>query len=102
MTKHSITLHSKESQGTFQVTHPFHPLLGQEFELVSIHRAWEEHRVYYYDTPGHLRSLPISWTTIQEPDPFITIAEGRTPFRISDLLELRLLLEGLQQEAGLV
>lgn len=100
LTKHSITLHGKESQGTFRVTHPFHPLLGQQFELVSIHRAWEEHRVYYYDTPGHLRSLPVSWTTIQEPDPFITIAVGRSPFRVADLLELRRLLESLQREVN--
>jgi hypothetical protein len=80
------------------VNHPFHPLFGQQFELVSIHHAWEEHRVYYYVSPGHLRSLPVSWTTIQEPDPFVTIAEGRSPFRVADLLELSRLLQNLLKE----
>jgi hypothetical protein len=102
LTKQSITLHGNEPQGTFRVTHPFHPLLGQQFELVSVHRAWEEHRVYYYVAPGHLRSLPVSWTTIQEPDPFVATADGRSPFRIVDLLDLSRLLQDLQREADSV
>jgi hypothetical protein len=96
--KHSTTLHGNESNKTFLVTHPFHPLLGQEFELVSIHRAWEEHRVYYYAAPGHLRSLPVNWTSLQKPDPFVATANGRSPFRIADLLDLNYLLQNLQRE----
>lgn len=34
---------------TFQVTHPFHPLFGQVFVLVTVHRNWGEERVYYHD-----------------------------------------------------
>jgi hypothetical protein len=61
--------------------------------LVSIHRAWEEHRVYYYVAPGHLRSLPVKWTSIQDTDPFVVLANGRSHFRIADLIELCQLLQ---------
>lgn len=66
--------------------------------MVSIHRAWEEHRVYYYAAPGHLRSLPVNWTSIQEPDPFVATALGRSPFRIVDLLALSRSLQSLPQD----
>ena len=42
-----------ELQQRFRVTHPFHPLLNQELELVSYRQSWGEERVYYYGpAPG--------------------------------------------------
>ncbi|MCU0809079.1 MAG: Y4bD/Y4pK family protein [Candidatus Contendobacter sp.] len=38
----------------FQVTHPFHPLAGQRFELVDRYRIWGEDRVYYHTAAGEL------------------------------------------------
>ncbi len=37
---------------------------------------------------GHdrVRSLPASWTDLEEPDPFRVLATGRTCFRVADLL----------------
>jgi len=79
----------------FRVTHPFHPLLGLEYDLVGYAHSWGEHRVFFRE-PGEerVRSMPASWTDVDGPDPFLELAAGRTPFRVEDLLALvRLLAE---------
>jgi hypothetical protein len=82
-------------QKTFRVTHPFHPLFDQEYELVTIRHNWGEDRVYYYDEQKQLKSFLLSWTSAQPLDPFVVLAAGRSPFRINDLLELVALLQGV-------
>jgi hypothetical protein len=73
----------------FTVTHPFHPLSGRSFELVGQHQAWGEPRVFFYDPPNQeLRSIPVRWTTLASPDPFLTIAQGRTLLRFLDAQRL--------------
>ena len=59
----------------FTVTHPFHPLSGQEFELVGYAHTWGEHRVFFRQ-PGEERvhSLPAGWTDVEGVDPFLVIA----------------------------
>jgi len=71
------------------VIHPFHPLTGREFELVGYAHTWGEHRVFYRE-PGSevVRSLPASWTDVEGPDPFVVLGEGRSYFRVGDLLAL--------------
>src|SRR5205823_1913533 len=68
----------------FEVTHPFHPLLGQRFPLVSRWRNWGGDRVLFEDG-GRVRSLPTAWTSIADPDPFVAVSAGRSFFRIQDL-----------------
>ncbi|MCZ6602149.1 MAG: DUF5372 family protein [Planctomycetota bacterium] len=70
------------------MTHPFHPLGGREFDLVTVRNNWGEDRVYFHDDQGRLQSLPTNWTSIMPDDPFVVIAAGRSPFRVEDLLEL--------------
>jgi hypothetical protein len=70
---------------TFQVTHPFHPLRGREFTLVTYHRNWGEHRVYFHDDAGQLVSLPAQWTSIFPADPYVVVSAGRASFRVQDL-----------------
>jgi hypothetical protein len=41
-----------------RVTHPFHPLAGQEFEFVKRRKNWQLDRVYFYDGRGALVALP--------------------------------------------
>lgn len=81
----------------FRVTHPFHPLLGHEFELVHHRQCWGEDRVFYLDTEEELRSLPARWTSAVVDDPFVVISAGRSPFRIADLVELTRLVRGAGQ-----
>jgi hypothetical protein len=89
---------------TFQVTHPFHPLSGKIFELVTCRRNWGEERVYYQDPQGgdseagRLRSLPLAWTSLAPEDPFVNLAAGRSAFRVTDLLKLARRVAFLTQE----
>ena len=82
------------------MTHPFHPLLGREFPLVTFRQNWGEERVYFYDDSGRLSTVPIQWTTLAAPDPFVELSGGRSDFRISDLLELVDLLASLSGGAA--
>lgn len=76
----------------FRVVHPFHPLYGQEFELISYSHCWSEERVFFHNQDGHLGSLPAIWTSMATPDPFVMISAGRSLFRVEDLLVLVSLL----------
>jgi hypothetical protein len=60
--------------------------LGRDSELVARHNNWGEDRVYF--------SLPASWTSVEEDDPFRVIAAGRPFFRVTDLRELVRLIGG--------
>jgi hypothetical protein len=51
--------------------------------------------VCFYDEQGRLRAVPATWTSVVEPDPFVTLAAGRCLFRVTDLLRLADLLERL-------
>lgn len=78
------------------MTHPFHPLCGREFDLVTYRQNWGEDRAYFHDDQGQLRSLPADWTSIGLDDPFVVVSAGRAVFRTTDLLELMALLDALQ------
>ncbi|WP_407643023.1 DUF5372 family protein [Caballeronia glebae] len=71
-----------------RVTHPFHPLLGQEFVLLERRSTWGEERVYFHDDSGRLRRLPASWTSAAPPIAFEVLSAGRSAFRVEDLLHL--------------
>ncbi len=78
------------------MTHPFHPLGGQDFEFVAYRQNWGEDRVHLHDENGQLFSLPAGWTDVAAPDPFVVMAAGRCPFTIDGLLALADLLDGLR------
>lgn len=44
--------------------------------------------------------MPVGWTDAAEPDVFVAISAGRSAFRVSDLVELALLVERLSDAAG--
>lgn len=80
----------------FTVTHPFHPLTGQQFPLLCQRVAWGEPRVFFPDpATGRVRSLPLAWTNLAPPDPFVLLAAGRALFRLTDLRTLVRLLRDL-------
>jgi Family of unknown function (DUF5372) len=70
----------------FEVTHPFHPLLGKVFALVDRRRTWGEDRVYYHDEAGKLCRMNAQWTSAAEADLFVLTSAGRSSLRVSDLL----------------
>jgi hypothetical protein len=78
------------------VTHPFHPLLGREFDLVGYAHTWGEHRVFFRERgEARVRSLPAGWTDVEGPDPFLVLADGQTCFRVDDLVALVRLVDEL-------
>lgn len=50
----------------------------------------------YVGPNGRTRSLPVGWTTVGAVDPFISVAAGRAPFRLEDLLALTLLVRDVR------
>lgn len=70
------------------MTHPHHPLFGQEFDLVMRAQNWREDRTWFHDGAGRLRSIPASWTDVVADDAFNVVAAGRAAFRTQELLEL--------------
>ena len=84
---------------TFVVMHPFHPLNGREFRLVTYRLNWGEDRVYFHDDQGDLRAIPATWTSVSPKDPFCEVATGRCVLRFVDLQELLVLVQKIAQRA---
>ena len=84
-----------------RVTHPFHPLRGQEFRLLEAKHCWGLSRALCEGDDGQVVSFPLAWTDYQGQDPFVAVSAGRSAFRVADLLELADLLErGLADKSG--
>jgi hypothetical protein len=83
------------TSGRFRITHPFHPLRGAEYELVTRKLTWGEDRVFYYDPGGNLKSLMTNVTDVVSMDAFDRISAGRSALRVDDLLELRSIFDKL-------
>jgi len=92
----STTPDGKGPPRTFRVSHPFHPLFGQEFDLVTYRLNWGEERVTFLTSAGQPRSLPANCTDVSSPDPFVVVAGGRALFRTTDLLALVRLCEEVE------
>jgi hypothetical protein len=93
----STTPDSTNGEHGFTITHPFHPLCGQAFPLLSQRFAWGEERVFFADPQTHqVRSLPLAWTNLALPDPFLVVADGKAVLRWSDLQQLAQLLRQKQ------
>ena len=73
--------------------HPFHPLFGQEFELLSSREGLPEDRVYFERRDGCAASIPKEFTDLGHIDPVVVMGRGRCLFRIADLLELSSLIQ---------
>ncbi|HEX6477229.1 MAG TPA: DUF5372 family protein [Ktedonobacteraceae bacterium] len=85
----STTPDNTNGEHCFTITHPFHPLCGQTFPLLSQRFAWGEERVFFSDPQTHQgRSLPLAWTNLALPDPFVVVAAGKAVLRWSDLQQL--------------
>jgi hypothetical protein len=84
-----------EAARIFEVTHPFHPLCGKQFVLVTRRQTWGEDRINYFDQNGKLCSMLASWTNVADRDYFLQASDGRSWFRVDDLLNLSLSLQTL-------
>jgi len=71
-------------------------LFEQQFELIACRRNWGEDRVWFRDPEGRVHTLPRSWTDAGGVDRFVAVAEGRSLFRVAELIELAGQIEGLK------
>ena len=94
----STTVNTAGTGETFRITHPYHPLYGREYKLITYCHGWGSHRVYFHDDAGRLRKIPACWTDVVAEDPFVVVAAGRSAFRVADLLTLADLIEVLQPQ----
>jgi hypothetical protein len=81
-----------------RITHSFHPLYGQEFDLVSHGAHWGENRVIYAAADNELRSIAVNFTDLAPPDAFRQVSGGRAAFRTVDLIELWMQLDQYQRQ----
>ena len=51
--------------------------------------------MFYYNASKQLKSLLVNWTDLAPIDPYIAQSNGRSTFRMSDLLELEKLIDNL-------
>jgi hypothetical protein len=63
--------------------------------FLAVRQTWSEDRAFFLDGEGRQFSLPVGWTDAAEPDVFVTLAAGRSPFRCADLVGLGRLIDGL-------
>jgi hypothetical protein len=81
-----------------RITHPFHPLFGQEIDFVERRIQWGDDLLFYRDRHGYVTALPTRWTSVEAEDPFLVVAAGRSQFRVADLIDLAALITELQSQ----
>ena len=94
-TKRRTAPHGAVVSLTFCVTHPFHPQVGREFEVVDRRCIRDQDLIFYQDASGCLRSISTSFTSMGVPDAAVVLGAGRSRFRVADLQALRRLMEDL-------
>jgi len=98
LTELSTTPNPSDGDDNFTVTHPYHPLSGHSFPILSQRLAWGEHRVQFLNPEtGLVRSLPIVWTDLAPQDTFLHFSQGRAILRLADLRGLAHLLDELDK-----
>ncbi len=65
---------------------------------MDVRRSRYGDRVFFHADDSVLISVPIGWTSLAEPDPFVVISGGKTHFRLDDLYRLADILDDLQQQ----
>ena len=72
----------------FTVSHPFHPLYQRQFELLSYRKSWGRQFIDFQYDNGKTGAIPLAWTDADQADPFLTISQSRSVFRVPELLQL--------------
>jgi hypothetical protein len=67
--------------------------------FIAVRQTWGQDRVFFVDGDGVQFSMPRAWTDLGDEDPFVTVAAGRSAFRVEDLLAVVELIAGLRSAA---
>lgn len=79
------------------MTHPFHPLSGQQLACVGERYNRYGKRFLLRVDDKTVCSVPPRWTDSAAPDPEIVLGKGRALARMADLLELADLVTRLRE-----
>jgi len=55
---------------------------------VTSAQLWGEDRVTLQHPDGTVQSVPVGWTDLLPADPYLSVGQGRSRFRVEDLLAL--------------
>jgi len=80
-----------------RVTHPFHPLSGQQLPCVGQRYNRYGTTLLLESDDGAVFSVRPQWTDVVAPDPEMVMGRQRALFRVADLLELARLLDRLRR-----
>ena len=80
-----------------QINHPFHPQSGCRIQVIKVQHFKTGEALVFYRTDKKLVTMPLAWTDLDSPDPFITLSAGRSPFRLTDLVQLAKLVKEVGQ-----
>jgi hypothetical protein len=83
-----------------RITHPFHPLSGQQLPCVGERYNRYGMTLLLQIDDESVCSVPPHWTDVVAPDPEIAMGGQRTLFRVVDLLDLAGLVERLSKRVG--
>ncbi|MEW6474117.1 MAG: DUF5372 family protein [Actinomycetota bacterium] len=62
--------------------------MGFSSDSWLVRRTWKQGRVFFLLEDGDVASVARAWTDLAEPDVFVTVTAGRSPFRVEDALAL--------------
>ena len=62
-----------------------------------VRHNWAEERIYFEESDGRLRMIPVGWTSLVDPDPVIAVGGGRSAFRATDLVKLAVLMKQIRK-----
>ena len=80
-----------------RVTHPFHPLSGQQFQCVGERYNRYGKRLLLQVDDETVCSVPLQWTDLAAADPEMVMGQGRALLRVADLVELARLVARLDK-----
>jgi hypothetical protein len=78
-----------------RVTHPFHPLSGQQLVWIGERSNRSGRRLLLRTDDSCVWSVPEQWTDLAAPDPEVVLGAGRALCRLRDLVELARLVARL-------
>jgi hypothetical protein len=92
---HLTTSHNTRELGYIEITHPYHPLRGQKFKILTVYKKGDQEILNIYNpaTNGNM-GIPRHWTDRAYPEENI---ESPVILSCPHLLEIVKLLEYLDQ-----
>jgi hypothetical protein len=92
-------LKSNKYSGWTTITHPFHPLSGKRFEILST-KTFNKRDILSLKAPGHrtgIIAIPRDWTDKADPDPYLCLSSSPPILSFIHLQHLADLVNMLKQ-----